>query len=297
MSHFVVNGEGYNGVAVSEERPELSACCWLSMPNDAVLAAGGTDTTIHILSIAKSEELKQLSGHAGPILDMVSHPTDVNLVLSLSKDGTIRLWHLGAEKALAIYKQKATALALHPFGTSFLTANTDGSVSDWDIPEDVLNLSADEARTVPVENIVEGVKVAGPSRLHGSSYVDSIRYVAENVLSKSVDGKILLWDPETSQVIRKFTVKGNENNRCRFDVTPDNQFFCIGNENGGVFIYNLTSGKLVSELRHKRSTKAIRCCAFTRNCRQIVFVGEDSFIWRFDYISEATLNRWKGVEQ
>ncbi|KAJ3049868.1 hypothetical protein HK097_009144 [Rhizophlyctis rosea] len=320
MSHFVVGGEGYNGRPVSADPYELLTCCWLTMPNDAVLAASGTDNIIHILSIAQSKEQKPLSGHTGPIIDIASHPTDTNLLFSLSKDGSVRLWHVGAGRTLVVYDVKATALALHPYGTSFLTANTNGSVHDWDVPEDILNLPTEEAESVEVEHVTEGVKVATASRLHGGSYVDSIRYIGDKVLSKSRDGKVLLWDPESSQVtklvmpleqdgdeqdadngiqqvIQKFTIKGGDDNRCRFDVTPDKKYFAIGNESGTVFIYNLSTGKLVTELRHKRCTKAVRCCAFSRNCRNLVFVGEDSFIWRFDYISDETLEKWKSSEQ
>ena len=64
--------------------------------------------------------------------------------------------------------------ALHPYGTSFLTANTNGSVHDWDVPEDILNLSIAEAKSVEVEHVVEGVKVATASRLHVGSYVGAV---------------------------------------------------------------------------------------------------------------------------
>lgn len=69
---------------------------------------------------------------------------------------------------------------------------------------------------------------------------------------------------------------------------------------------------MVSELSHRRSTKSVRCCTFTRDCRyvghcdnnsnrehttdqytsQVICAGEDGFIWRYDYIDDATLQEW-----
>jgi citrate lyase synthetase len=41
----------------------LETFCWLYRENDAVLAAGGADGLIHIISVANSEETKILEGH------------------------------------------------------------------------------------------------------------------------------------------------------------------------------------------------------------------------------------------
>ena len=38
------------------------------------------------------------------------------------------------------------------------------------------------------------------------------------VLSKSVNGKVEYWDPETLQQIRTFYIKNTASNQCRFDV-------------------------------------------------------------------------------
>ncbi|KAJ3299411.1 hypothetical protein HK104_009013 [Borealophlyctis nickersoniae] len=221
MSHFVVDGQGYGPVVGEASEPPtqvLLTCCWLSMPNDAVLAAGGSDNDIHVLSIARSMELQKLVGHTGDVVDLQAHPTDRNLLLSLSKDRTVRIWHVGAGRCLAVYETKATAACLHPYGTTFATACADGSVHDWEIPEDMLHLSTSEANDMAEERVTEGIKIAAASKLHAGSTIDCMRFVGTNVLSKSVNGKILLWNPETTQIIHTFNIKGGGNNHCRFDI-------------------------------------------------------------------------------
>lgn len=41
----------------------LDTFCWLYKERDAVLATGGADGLIHIISVANSEEIKILEGH------------------------------------------------------------------------------------------------------------------------------------------------------------------------------------------------------------------------------------------
>lgn len=44
------------------------------------------------------------------ITDLQSHPINPHLLLSASKDNTVRLWHVGLEKCLAEYSVEATVL-------------------------------------------------------------------------------------------------------------------------------------------------------------------------------------------
>lgn len=44
---------------------ELLTCCWVRMDQDAVLAVAGTDNILHILSLTRSTEFLQLTGHTG----------------------------------------------------------------------------------------------------------------------------------------------------------------------------------------------------------------------------------------
>ncbi|KAF9350977.1 hypothetical protein BGX34_000892 [Mortierella sp. NVP85] len=106
--------------------------------------------------------------------------------------------------------------------------------------------------------------------------LDCIRFAQGKVLSKSVNGKI----------------ENTASNQCRFDVSLDELFLCVGTSNGSAYIYNIETGRTVTELKHRRSTKAIRTCIFSRDSRTVICAGEDSFIWRYDYVTDETLNEW-----
>jgi WD40 repeat protein len=97
--------------------------------------------------------------------------------------------------------------------------------------------------------------------------IDCIKFVNENqVLSKSTNGRLEYWNLETEKTIRSIKIRTGENSS-RFDISLDGLFVCVGSSAGVIFIYNLQTGKMVTELGHKKSTRPIRCCMFTRDCR------------------------------
>ncbi|ORX95229.1 WD40 repeat-like protein [Basidiobolus meristosporus CBS 931.73] len=132
MSHFLLS-EDRNGKATASQ--ELFTCCWLHRDDDALLAVAGQDSHIHILSVACSKEIRKLEGHTGGITDLQVSPRDDQHLLSASKDGTVRLWHVDSEKCLCVYNVKASVLCFSPTGSSFLTGGYNGDIREWAIPD------------------------------------------------------------------------------------------------------------------------------------------------------------------
>ncbi|KAG0345069.1 hypothetical protein BG004_003999 [Podila humilis] len=283
MSHFLLDPVVEDG---TEELPEMLTCCWLYQPQDAILASAGTDKLIHILSLSRSKELVRLGGHTHTITDIQAHPTRDECLLSASKDGTVRLWNVNTGKCLIIFEIKASVTCFNPSsdGQTFLTGGYNGEIREWTLP----TLESD-----PEEPIVV---LANDSRVLQSSLhtarIDCIRFAKGSVLSKSVNGKVEYWNPSTLEKLRTFNIRNTASNQCRFDVSLDELFFCVGTSNGSVYVYNIESGKTVTELKYRRSTKAIRTCIFSRDSRTVVCAGEDSFIWRYDYVTNEILNEW-----
>ncbi|KAF9098196.1 hypothetical protein BGX23_006800 [Mortierella sp. AD031] len=283
MSHFLLDPVGEEG---AEELPEMLTCCWIHQPQDAILATAGTDKVIHILSLSRSIELVRLSGHNHTITDIQAHPFNDDYLLSASKDGSVRMWNIITGKCLFVFEIKASVVCFNPNteGKTFLTGGYNGEVREWSIP--ALESEPEE----PIVVLANESQVL-QSGLH-SARIDCIRFAKGKVLSKSVNGKVEYWDPETLTHIRTFNIKNTASNQCRFDVSLDELFMCVGTSNGSVYVYNIDTGRTVTELKHRRSTKAIRACIFARDSRTVVCGGEDSFIWRYDYVTDETLNEW-----
>ncbi|KAG0052538.1 hypothetical protein BGZ83_002469 [Gryganskiella cystojenkinii] len=283
MSHFLLDPVGEAG---AEELPEMLTCCWMHQPQDAILATAGTDKAIHILSLARSKELVRLTGHTHTITDIQAHPKVDEYLLSASKDGSVRMWNIITGKCLFIFEIKASVVCFNPRteGGTFLTGGYNGEIREWTVPS-----TETESGEAIVVHATES-RVLQPN-LHAAR-IDCIRFAKDKVLSKSVNGKVEYWDPETLLSIRTFNIKNTASNQCRFDVSMDELFFCVGTSNGSVYIYNIESGKSVTELKHRRSTKSIRTCIFSRDSRTVICAGEDSFIWRYDFVTDEILNEW-----
>lgn len=103
-------------------------------------------------------------------------------------------------------------------------------------------------------------------KMHGSSYIDCIRFANGNLITKSIDNQLHYWNPNTQETIHSFSIESGEN-KSRFDVSLDECFLCVGSDYGTVYVYDIQTAKLLAELYHKKTSKAVRCCAFTRNCR------------------------------
>ncbi|KAI7827957.1 WD40-repeat-containing domain protein [Gamsiella multidivaricata] len=283
MSHFLLDPIGEEG---DEELPEMLTCCWIHQPQDAILVTAGTDKIIHVLSLARSKELMRLSGHNHTVTDIQAHPAKDEYLLSASKDGTVRMWNTLTGICLVIFEYKASVVCFNPGteGNTFVTGGYNGEIREWTVP--AFESEPEEPIVVPLDN-----SRVLQSDLH-STRIDCIRFAKGKALSKSVNGKVEHWDPETLQRIRTFNIKNTASNQCRFDVSLDELFFCVGTSNGSVYVYNIDTGRTVTELKHRRSTKAIRTCIFSRDCRTVVCAGEDSFIWRYDYVTDEILSEW-----
>lgn len=84
-------------------------CCWSFQANskkevtDHLLIVGGARGIIRIINILNMNSTKTLKGHGSSINDLRTHPRDHNLIMSSSKDHSIRLWNIKTETLVAIF--------------------------------------------------------------------------------------------------------------------------------------------------------------------------------------------------
>ncbi|KAJ1911228.1 hypothetical protein IWQ60_010241 [Tieghemiomyces parasiticus] len=255
---------------------EFLTCCWISQPEDAWLAAAGQTGTIHLLSLAYSRELHRLTGHTGAVTDLQTHPRNDHYLLSASKDGTVRLWDLRVNRCVCVFR-----------------TNTHAVIQLWDLPEefhsDQVTLPDPDATCEPQEATQSREILKYRQGL--SEAIICIRQLADGFVFSNGCGMLVVADRE-GNILQELRVKNNGLNKCRFDVSLDGRYLCAGNSQGVVYVFDLTTGKTVTELRHKRSVKAVKTCVFTLDCRSVLYAGDDGFLWRYDYISDEMLQEW-----
>ncbi|KAJ1646155.1 hypothetical protein LPJ64_002347 [Coemansia asiatica] len=284
MSHFQLKSE-------SDTELPLQTCCWVRSNDDAIFAVAGGDHHVHIISLAWTREIRILQGHSGPVIDLQPHPTDSRLLLSVSKDKTMRIWSVVSGECLCVYSNEATAACFHPEGVFLVAGAASGDVRQWPVPD--LSTEPSEPYRLVVSDstlIVSGKRTAG-------SVIDCLRFAKGNLLVKNASGRIEYWDLEQQRLMRSFGIRNHGISASRFDVSYDDEYICAGNSRGEAYIYGIESGKTITRLAHKRSVKPVTCCLFSRDCRSVIYAGEGGFIWRYDYVDDETLAEWEKPDE
>jgi len=162
MAHFILNGQGYlpgpNGKVPTVEG-QMNTMCWISKIDDAIIATAGADKDIHILSLAYTKEIALLSGHQDAVDDLLSYTLNNNIIISCSRDGTIRIWDIYKEKCLCVYKSKEilTVMTLSAKGDKIFVGTEAGLIIECIIPEWIYNKEVydEEIKSVDFPRVYE----------------------------------------------------------------------------------------------------------------------------------------------
>ena len=110
---------------------------------ELLLAAGGGNTRIQLLNVSLGKHERTLTGHMDDIYDLKFHPQLKYLLLSASKDCSIRLWNIATYCQLAIYAGVdghlggVNCIDWHRSGELFASGGMDYCVKIWKITPEV----------------------------------------------------------------------------------------------------------------------------------------------------------------
>lgn len=80
-------------------------CAWTTDPvtNDPIISVSGVKGIIRTIVPFKSTYKRALIGHGGSINDLKYHPSKWSILLSSSRDHTLRLWNIDTGVCIAIF--------------------------------------------------------------------------------------------------------------------------------------------------------------------------------------------------
>lgn len=173
-------------------------CAW-SVDSDAqnvLLAAAGARGIVRILSPNNAEYYKHLVGHTQAINEIKFHPKLHHILLSASKDHSLRLWNVQTNVCLAVFggadghRDEVLSADFDILGDRIVSGSMDHSVKVWRLNKpDVLAAIArsDEFQSAESTTQFETLLVFAPDystrQLH-CNYVDSVMWLGDFILSK-----------------------------------------------------------------------------------------------------------------
>ena len=222
---------------------------------------GGEFSSIHVIDILSIQEITgcQLIGHKNKVYQLEFHPKDNHLLLSASKDCTVRLWNFSKPELLVIFggpnsfESDVLCIDWNYNGEYFVGSGVDCVVRIYKIDELIQNnikLSKDKKL---VKTILKSSPYFSCNDIH-DNLIDCIKYNNKFIISKSVDGIIKEWLPykdingqnlfflinifvfNTKQLILGI----------KFCFVED--IIIVGNEMGQIFLFNKKKTELSNDV-------------------------------------------------
>lgn len=272
---------------------------------------------------SKSRVVVPMQGHFTDVVELSAAGNCPGLLLSLSKDGNLRLWDVQHQTCLLSLHTDAFSAVLHPDATYIVTASRQGRLSCWslqvarnqepsagDAPSDLAASSSRTSADLPCTTAaaraassqplawslqieVEKQPVGLPGVRDGVA-VDCMRFLPGDRLAvKSSDGRMNIWNFGSQLHLATWWIPGvhapksGHGARCAFGSTPDGAYLCAGNSAGDVYVFDASSGYRVAHVSAIKVTGPVRSCGLSDDCRHLLAVVGNGFLFRFQYCKPA----------
>ncbi|VVA98962.1 unnamed protein product [Arabis nemorensis] len=269
------------------------------------VAAGGVKGIIRVIDVDNEMIHKSLVGHGDSVNEIRTQPLKPQLVITASKDESVRLWNIETGICILIFagagghRYEVLSVDFHPSDIyRFASCGMDTTIKIWSMKEFWTYVEksftwTDDPSKFPTKFVQFPVFTAS---VH-TNYVDCNRWFGDFILSKSVDNEILLWEPQlkenspgegTSDVLQKYPIPMCDIWFIKFSCDLHFNAVAIGNQEGKIYVWDLKSCPpvLITKLSHTQSKSVIRQTAMSVDGSTILACCEDGTIWRWDVITK-----------
>ncbi|MEM9449676.1 MAG: TIR domain-containing protein [Cyanobacteria bacterium P01_E01_bin.6] len=206
-------------------------------------------------------EFNRLEGHNGTVRDVSISP-DGDLIVTASRDGTLRLWQRNGH-CLAVlqgHEKLVRAVEFAPDGQSFVSGSWDGTIRIWSRSGEALTVLRDhDKRVIYVAFSPDGACFA----------------------SASSDGTVKLWTSD-GQLIETLDHDGRELRCVAF--SPDGQRLASGGRNGTIYLWSLTGDRpFTCHQTLEMSDRALNTLCFSQDNQWLFSGSVDGHIRAWHY--------------
>lgn len=212
--------------------------------------------------------LHEFHGHTSDILDMAWSKSD--FLLTSSKDKTVRMWKIGCDGCLAVFKHRdyVTCIQFNPADEKyFVSGSIDGKVRVWHVLDkrvvdwaDTRDIITAVSYKPDAKGLIVGT-VAGRCRFYDQS--------GENM------------EPEKELKVRKKSA-GSQITSLQFS-TDDPARIVVASAGSKIRVFDAGAG-ICRKFVGQRGSKVLVPPSLTSDCQYLVSAGADSnvYIWDFD---------------
>jgi len=238
------------------QEEQFFACTWsVGVDGDPLLCFAGIKGIIKIVNYRKERLECVLAGHGNAINDLKAHPVKHGLILSSSKDESLRIWNIQTRTVVMVlagleaHREEVFTADFHQSdGLRIVSGGSDHTAKIWDLEDhkELLDKSfqwdSDKSSSFPTMFIQTP---SFTSDIH-NHYLDCVQWYGDLLLSKSVHNSIILWSHEVGTnggcdcaiPLKEFKLDTCEIFFMKFALSADHSLLSLGNTAGKVFVWD-----------------------------------------------------------
>ena len=223
---------------------------------EPLLVLAGTRGIVKVINTITLAVDAALIGHGNEILDVTTHSVDTNLIISASKDESVRLWNIKTQICIAIFagekghRNHVLSVCVHPCGNVVASSGMDYSIKLWNLVspdvQNAINKSYshdDRAGNIGFVSVPVQFPLFSTDKVH-TNYVDCIKWVGDLLLSKSLCNRAVLWTPDPLRgsvcIVGEYELTHCRNWFMKMSCCDLLYVFAAGNTMGEVLLFHLT---------------------------------------------------------
>lgn len=281
---------------------------------DPLLCFAGKLGIVKIINCTTGKSYGTLQGHGNAINQLRVHPHEQRLLLTASRDESLRLWNIESGICIAVFagdqghRDEVLCADIHPMANCFISAGMDNSLKIWAL--DTESVQSAIARSFEHEGPASSFKTvfeqfpAFSTRKVHDNYIDYVEWVGNLIISKSISNKLVMWCPDVRRekdavtVIREFTFEKCNVWFVRAALDDARELLSVGNTAGKLYVWSVDAfGSLgptscfkptALNLSAYADIGTIRQTAFNADASILLAVSDNSKVWRCDRITSAS---------